>query len=776
MTEPVKRFLDALERTTGQTATGNGKGQFTARCPAHDDHRDSLCIGTGSDHKCLVKCQANKGCTVETITAAVGLNVADLMPNKPGQQNGHHQNGDGKQQILARYPYRDETGLLLFEVCRMGPKKDFRQRRPKPGGGWEWTIKNVRKVLYRLLDLLKRTAEPVFITEGEKDADRLFSLGFLATSNAGGAGKWKTEYSEPLRGRHCIIIADNDQPGRDHAEAVARSLQGKAASVKVLYLPDLPPKGDVSDWLDAGGTPEVLVKLAEATPLWTPKPISDGNDQHADDEEPAAEKGPNAATALVGKALPHLELFHVAEDREAYASLEVDGHRENHRIRGGTFKDFLRRLWWEETHRTIGENALNDAIGTLTGIAMFDGADHAVHVRLAADPDENGVVWLDLGDETWSAVCIDKNGWQIVDGPTVRFIRPGGIKPLPRPVHGGHLRELRQFLNAPSDDTWVLMQAFIVGCLRATGPYPILAIQGEQGSAKSTSSRLIRAIVDPNKSGLRSTPRNEQDLILAATNQWLVGFDNFSFVQDWLSDSLCRLSTGGGFGCRKHYSNDEEKLFESTRPVLLNGIPSLASRPDLMDRTVAVNLPTIPESNRRTEAIIWKQFAEAQPRILGAVLNAVSCGLRRLHEVRLDSPPRMADFAHWVVACEPALDCQPGAFLDAYAGNREELNELAVEDSIIGGPILGLLRDGGRFTGTATDLLNALQERTPEKVQKQRDWPKKSNALSGQLRRIAPNLRRMGVEIELDGRDRDTRRKVIDMTLADPEEREVFRL
>lgn len=175
-----------------------------------------------------------------------------------------------KPRLVATYDYRDEAGALVFQVVRLEPKS-FRQRCPDVAGrGWNWSVKGCRVVPYRLPDLLEQPSAPVFIVEGEKDANHLAALGLVATCNAGGAGKWRPEHSEFLRGRDVVVLPDNDQAGYEHGQAVAASMQGIAASVKVLALPGLPPKGDVSDWLDTGGTASELLALAAATAIDAP--------------------------------------------------------------------------------------------------------------------------------------------------------------------------------------------------------------------------------------------------------------------------------------------------------------------------------------------------------------------------------------------------------------------------------------------------------------------------------------------------------------------------
>lgn len=235
-----------------------GENQWEARCPVHEDRTASLSIGQpDGSGKVLLYCHA--GCATRAVLAERGLVMADLMS---GDRNGH---AGGSRRIVATYDYRDEQGNLVSQAVRYDPK-DFRQRRPKDGGGWEWKVKGMRVIPYRLAELAKQPEAPVFIAEGEKDADNLAKIGLLGTTNAGGAGKWKKAHAECLKDRDVVILPDNDNPGRDHAGKVAKSLQGIAASVKVLELPGLSTKGDVSDWLADGGTKEQLLQLAGEAP------------------------------------------------------------------------------------------------------------------------------------------------------------------------------------------------------------------------------------------------------------------------------------------------------------------------------------------------------------------------------------------------------------------------------------------------------------------------------------------------------------------------------
>ena len=234
--------------------------------------------------------------------------------------------------------------------------------------------------------------------------------------------------------------------------------------------------------------------------------------------------------------------------------------------------------------------------------------------------------------------------------------------------------------------------------------------------------------------------------MIAASNGHVVSFDNLSRLSEELSDNLSVLSTGGGFSVRTLYTNREEEIFQAQRPIALNGIAQFASRGDLVDRAIIVTLPTIPENRRLDEATFWEAFEAARPRILGALLNAVAAGLKNLPTVSLHSTPRMADFAHWGVAVEPACPWPAGTFLKAYEENRQG----AVEATIDGDPLVeavrALVEKTPTWDGTATEFLAELNQRTPEAITRRKEWFSKPRQVSDAVRRLAPALRRIGID------------------------------
>lgn len=240
--------MQNAESIAEQLAKASRSGNsWIACCPAHDDKNPSLSLDDTHDGKVLVKCHA--GCSQAEVIGE--LRKRGLWAEKPS-----YQKPSNSAKIDRKYDYCDENGNLLFQVVRLIPK-GFRQQKPNGNGGWEFSIKNVRKVPYRLPELLDRANEPIFIVEGEKDVDALFDLGMLATCNAGGSGKWPTELNPHLKGRSVILIPDNDSAGHKHVRVVAEKLAGTADSIRVFDLSinnrEFPEKGDVSDWLTKGG-------------------------------------------------------------------------------------------------------------------------------------------------------------------------------------------------------------------------------------------------------------------------------------------------------------------------------------------------------------------------------------------------------------------------------------------------------------------------------------------------------------------------------------------
>lgn len=442
------------------------------------------------------------------------------------------------------------------------------------------------------------------------------------------------------------------------------------------------------------------------------------------------------------------ELFRTPEG-VPYLAVREDGAQKTWPLRSKQARGWVASFAYRRMRAPLADKAHREVMLTLEGEALNEGPVCEVHVRVAQEAD---AIYLDLANEQGEVVKLTKDDWSVMsarDAP-VRFRSSQGSRPLPRPVRGGNLEDLRPLLNVPNDDTWYLIVGWLVGILCPDCPMPLLVLQGEQGSAKSTTAYLLRALVDPAKPMHRAPPKNEQDIAIAARNSRVLAYDNLSVIPPWLSDALCRLATGGGFGTRTLYADEEETLFDARRPLVLTGITDLLGRPDLADRALLVELPTIAEHRRQDEQRVREEFERLHPALLGALCDAVCAMLRHLPEVRerLQSPPRMADFAQRVSAAEAALGWPSGSFLAAYRANRAETAAQSLESDPVATSVCALLESLPQhcWRGTTQDLL-----RTLTGLQKASglpaDWPRTARGLTSRLKRAAPVLRACGIDV-----------------------------
>lgn len=517
---------------------------------------------------------------------------------------------------------------------------------------------------------------------------------------------------------------------------------------------------DDNDALRAGALPldpeDGTAPVGEPPPSG-PTPVEAAGEVTAPDEgEGGSDDGGRvrAADLLVRAVLPHVELFRDAGG-VAYAASRGEGGRvETVKLRSRAFRSRMGHLAYQRHRRTFGTQALEEALATLEASALHESETREVHLRVAR---VGGAIYVDLADEAGSVVEVTAEGWRLMADPPVRFRRPAAMRALPPPERGGSVEELRPFVRVAQPDSFVLVVAWLVAAFNVGRPCPVLVFRGEQGTSKSTTSAIVRRLVDPNKSPLRSPPRSADDLAVAAQHSYVVAFDNLSNVRRDLSDDLCRLCTGGGLSKRRLYEDDEEVVLEAMRPVLLNGIPDLAESADLAERSMVVPLATIPEGERRPLAEVTEAFERVAPRVFGALLDGVASALASEGSVQLEHLPRMADFMTWATAAEPGLGLPPGACARAYDGALAFAVEAALEADPVAGAVRTLLSDPGfrgEWRGTASNLLHALGELVADDVRRSNRWPKDAARLGGAVRRAASFLRRVGIEVgEASGHD-----------------------
>lgn len=688
-------------------------------------------------------------------------------------------------ELVGKKP-ADNCAGLLFPYVWPGEDRvrEYRLRRDAPDIRYEGSVKKeVGKYLSppgrgNMLYLVPGTAAawlqdadlPVVITEGEKKTLALWRLAFHELSEASECGRflpvglsgvwnWRGTVGKETgpngqrqnvkgvipdfgriewKERRVILLFDANVKSNESVR-VARTelarylIHERGAHVFYADLPSREGVNGIDDYLAAVGPTKGLAVIDKAK------------------EAKVKDKQPPQA-AVIGKMYEGAEFFHTA-DQKLYASFPMEDHRQTWPLKSQGFRSFLVKRFYTEENKPPSAQALQDALAMCEAKAQFDGPTAAVGTRLMK---QEGALYLDLCDEKWRAAEVTATGWRVSADHPARFRRARGMSALPHPLQGGTLDELRQFLNAGEEENWILLVSWLLGAFMPNGPYPLLILQGDHGSAKSTTSRVLRMLIDPSSSPLRSLPKEERDLMIAATNSWVLTYDNLSGTQQWISDALCRLATGGGFATRELHSDSEEMIFDAQRPIILNGIDDIATNADLADRALIVNLPMIPETGRRPEKEFWAKFQEAQPRILGAILDAVSAGLKNVDQVRLNRYPRMADFAKWVAACTPALPFSGSEFLQAYFDNRQQSVALSIEGSAVATNLVRLVKEQPRWEGSAAELLTQLNRIAPDDARKLKTWPKDARWMANRLRQVSPLLRAVNIEVSYErvGRER----------------------
>ena len=576
-----------------------------------------------------------------------------------------------------RWHYRDGAGRLLGFVCRFDVDggKEIRSlvyaEHKKFGRQWRWLTFPKPRPLYNRDRLAARPDANVVVTEGEKAADAAAALlpDHVAVTAPGGSKAARAADWSALAGRRIVLWPDADPPGeayvRDVLDMLAK-LSPAPSAVAIVSPPDGAALGwDAADALARGWTAVQAAELIAAA-------VPAGTDRAA-----AGQGGKPKTREWLLDLLGEAELWHDPE-RVTYATVPVEGHRENYELGSDRFKEWLAWRAYEAIGNAPAAEAIEAALRVAKGLALNRGPCHRTWRRVA---EHDGRIYIDLGCPRWRAVEIAATGWRVVDTAPVKFIRSRGMLALPEPEAGETIELLREFVNVESDSDFRVFVAFLAAALRPSGPFVILTVTGQAGSSKSTLAKTAVLLVDPKTPPSTGAPRDERDLFVSASNSWLLSFTNLSNLPQWFSDALCRLADGEGFKTRQLHSDRGEAIFSGARPIVLNGIGDLAKQPDLADRTLPISPPLLRDEQRREEREFWDAFEAARPMILGALCHIVAGGLRRLPDIKLERLPRRADFARWGAACAPGWGSDPAEFLADYEENRTEAMAAAAEAS-----------------------------------------------------------------------------------------------
>jgi putative DNA primase/helicase len=690
--------------------------------------------------------------------AAKWLAVMPVPENAPKPPERHPRLG--KPSAIWTYP--DARGRLLGFIYRFDAtrKKEFRPLAlfQLAAGGlpeWRWESWPSPRPLYGLDRLAAKPDATVVICEGEKAADaaqRLLSDCVCVTSPNGSKGARKADWT-PLAGRRVILWPDDDQAGDAYAEAVAELVHAAgASSVAIVAAPANVVEGwDAADAEAQGWTSARTGELiAGARPFARP-------------DAPATKRPKKERRKPQRDSLHSLcdcvVLWH-SPDGEGFATVPLNGHCENWPLRSRAFRRWVTERVYTELGTAPGSQALEDLLNVLEAKAYVKGPKQCPWGRVGA---RGGRHYIDLGDPGWRVIEIRPNGWDVISGEGLPFVRSPRKGESCEPEAGYSVEELLPFVNVASDD-FVLIVAWLVAALRDRPPYPVLLFTSEHGSGKTTLVRLLRSLVDPSVLESQGPPSSERDLIVSAQNTHVIALDNMSHLSSEFGDAIARISCGVGSAYRMLHTDREENIFAGGRPFILCSIPAITEkRADVNDRSLVIHLPSILDNKRRPEDELNADWEIARPRVLGALCTALSSALRMLGETRLERYGRMADFEKFMNAAEPGLGWEPGTFSAAYEANRRDAAGAAFEADVIAvaiGDFIRKVHQSG-WSGTATELLDCLvntQVRgadgllvpmVSESVKRSKEWPTTAQGLGNRIRRAKPLLRQhRGIIVE----------------------------
>lgn len=350
----------------------------------------------------------------------------------------------------------------------------------------------------------------------------------------------------------------------------------------------------------------------------------------------------------------------------------------------------------------------------------------------------------DLATPNGDFVVWEDGRWEVRHG-VWPFMRGDATRPqvLPVKTDKKFVDMLRPLVNCSEQDLQ-LIAGWCLGCFKVGGPYPVLALNGMQGSAKTTTTRLLKRLIDPHGLSLSDPPKGGSELLALMRNRYLLAFDNLSFVNANFSDLLCKVATKATIQIRELYSNGNEVGIEATRPVIINGIPTFTDRPDLVDRMVQVTLRPISKTNRMTDDKYWAQVDALFPELLGALYNAVGEAQYNSRSYELPSSHRMANFIHW------AASALGDEFLKAYDGSMQHAVSDAVEGNSFTMAIILMMRSREEWAGTMTELVaEAVKFRNLD----DNSWPQSTKGAVAMLKRYKPTLRAACIDVQEAGRE-----------------------
>ena len=696
------------------------ENEYMALCPAHNDKKPSLSVGLSENkNQILLHCYA--GCSADDVLNTVGLKKKDLFNNK----------GDFIMNKTS-YTYYNADGTIAYTKTRIDNADKTKQFYFEQPNG-KRNLQGVNRVPYNLPAVLN--AQTVYFVEGEKCADAVIKQGFVATTLDNGANsKWLSEYTDYFKNKNVIIIPDNDTPGMDYAKKVLQNVP----TARIVKLPDLPPKGDIYDWLVMGHT------VTEVDKLPTCEIIEDAPASiHSDTVSAGDFKNETQAETIIRLVEEKgTVLFHDTA-KDPYAAIMMDGHREVWAIDNGDFNIWLNSLYYSAEKRPAKKDSLSQAKEVLKAKAVFENTK-AIPLDTRVMQSDNAF-WYNLSNDDWSAVKITNEGWTTVDNPPILFRRFRHQNSQVHPSAEGDIKRILKYINLQENHT--LFLCWLVCCFVPNIPHAMPIFFGEKGAAKTTACTLLKKLIDPSALETLTIQRNPRSLAVNLQQHWFLPFDNVSRIDEETSDTLCRAITGGGIQQRKLFTDSDDYIFTFQKCLALNGINNVANRPDLLDRAILIELCRIKESNRRELTDLMADFEKDLPCILGGIFDTLSKAMRIYPTVKLDKLPRMADFARWGYAVGEALGGLGSEFLEQYHANQGKRNIEILNADIVATLAVAFMKDKPEWSGLISELYHQLSEMASRYGinNKGKEFPPAPNVLSRRLNGLKSNLQEAGI-------------------------------
>lgn len=447
---------------------------------------------------------------------------------------------------------------------------------------------------------------------------------------------------------------------------------------------------------------------------------------------------------------PNVMLFH-DEYKTTFIQFQVDTHKEYWQCKSSETRMWISMQYWKKYGKSANNDAISTALNTLQALAKFQGKEYKLSNRVAF---HDGNLFYSLSNKEWENVRITENGWSVESNSPILFRRYTHQAPQVHPAKGGAMSDVLRFVNIGNEEHKILFLVSLACSLIPGIPHPALYFYGPQGAAKSTTSRLIKRIIDPSLVEVSEIPKDQNDLIMKLSHNWCLMFDNVSSIPTTLSDILCRAITGSGFSKRELYSDDSDVIYNFQRCISINGINLLALKPDLLERSILIGLERITRHNRKNEQDLMNDFNAALPGILGGMMDVLVKTLSIKPTITLTETPRMADFTTWGYAIAEALGYGGDRFLDCYNRNIELQHEEVIGESIVASFVVEFMEGRSSWEGSATDLLNEIST-DPVYGLRGDELPRNPQTLSRMLNEIRTNLEECGIRMEfLSGRKR----------------------